>query len=218
MSQWQKEKQIVLEAARQMLARGLVVGTCGNISLRLGGKQQLLAITPSARHYDLLVIDDIQIVDFHGKSIEGNLHPSMETTLHIGIYRARENVNAIIHTHSIYASAAAVAGREIPPILDDQVAFLGGEIKLARHALSGSPEQVTAVINALADRSGVLLANHGAVGTGRSMRAAFTACEIIEKTAQIYLLALFAGKNNHLPPDAIVATRAIYDRLQNEDS
>jgi L-fuculose-phosphate aldolase len=214
MSQWQEEKRIVLEAARQMLARGLVVGTSGNISLRLGGRQQRLAITPSGRHYDLLAGDDIQIVDFNGKSIEGNLAPSMETTLHIGIYTARENINAIIHTHSTYASAAAVAGQEIPPILDDQVAFLGGEIKLAGHALSGSPEQVAAVIEALADRSGVLLANHGAVATGRTMREAFTAAELIEKTAKIYLLALLTGKVNRLPADAIRAAKAIYDKLQ----
>ena len=215
MSPWQAEKKTVLEAAQKMSARGLVVGTSGNISLRLSNKRQLLAITPSSRHYNLLGVDDIQIVDFNGRNVEGNLRPSMETMLHIGIYRSRKNINAIIHTHSVYASAAAVAGREIPPILDDQVAFLGGEIKLARHALSGSPEQVTAVIEALGDRSAVLLANHGAVGTGRTMRDAFTAAELIEKTAKIYLLALSAGKVNQLPPEAIKAAKAIYDKLQN---
>jgi ribulose-5-phosphate 4-epimerase/fuculose-1-phosphate aldolase len=218
MGRWSEEKRTVLEAARQMLARGLVVGTSGNISLRLPGQRPLLAITPSGRHYDLLDEDDIQIVDFHGKSVEGDLTPSMETRLHIGIYRARKNVNAIIHTHSVYASAAAVAGQAIPPILDDQVAFLGGEIKLAGHAQSGSPAQVTAVINALGDRSGLLLANHGAVGTGRTMRDAFTACELIEKTARIFLLALSAGKVNRLPADAVRAAKAIYDKLQQAGS
>jgi L-ribulose-5-phosphate 4-epimerase len=217
MSQWQEEKRTVLEAAQKMSAIGLVVGTSGNISLRLRpeGKQMLLAITPSSKHYHSLGVDDIQIVDFNGRNVEGNLRPSMETMLHIGIYQARKNINAIIHTHSVYASAAAVAGREIPPILDDQVAFLGGEIQIARHALSGSPEQVTAVIEALGDRSGALLANHGAVGTGLTMRDAFTACQLIEKTAKIYLLALSTGKINILPPGAIEAAKAIYDSLQN---
>ena len=218
MSRWQAEKRIVLEAAQEMSARGLVVGTSGNISLRLSGKRPLLAITPSSKHYDLLGEDDIQICDFNGHSVEGNLRPSMETMLHIGIYKARKNINAVIHTHSVYASAAAVAGREIPPILDDQVAFLGGEIQIAGHALSGSAEQVTGVIEALGDRSGVLLANHGAVGTGRTMRDAFTAAELIEKTAKIYLLALSAGKVNRLPPEAIEAAKAIYDSLQNTTS
>jgi L-fuculose-phosphate aldolase len=215
MSRWQEEKKVVLEAAQKMSARGLVVGTSGNISLRLPGERPLMAITPSSKHYDLLGTDDIQIVDFNGQSVEGNLRPSMETILHIGIYKARKNINAIIHTHSVYASAAAVAGREIPPILDDQVAFLGGEIQIAKHALSGSAEQVNGVITALGNRSGALLANHGAVGTGRAMRDAFTACELIEKTAQVYLLAVAAGKVNLLPRDAIEAAKAIYNSLQN---
>jgi len=218
MGQWRQEKKIVLEAAQKMLGKGLVVGTAGNISLRLPpeGERQLLAITPSARHYDLLGVDDIQIVDFDGQAVEGSLRPSMETMLHIGIYRARKNVNAVIHTHSVFASGVAVAGRDIPPILDDQVVFLGGGIKLAQHALSSSREQVVNVVAALGDRNAVLLPNHGAIGTGRTMRDAFTACELIEKTARIYLLALSAGTVNLLPAEALEAEKALYDRLQNE--
>lgn len=218
MGQWREEKKIVLEAAQEMLGKGLVVGTAGNVSLRLPieGERQMLAITPSAQHYDLLGVDDIQIVDFNGQTIEGSLRSSMETMLHIGIYRARKNVNAVIHTHSVFASAVSVAGRDIPPILDDQVAFLGGGIELARHALSGSREQVVNVVAALGNRNAVLLPNHGAIGTGRTMRDAFTACELIEKTARIYLLALSAGTVNHLPAEAIEAGKALYNRLQNE--
>ena len=90
----------------------------------------------------------------------------------------------MMHTHSVFASAVSVVGRDIPPILEDQVIFLGGEIKLAGHALSGTPELVTNVISALGDRSAVLMPNHGAVSTGRTMRDAFTASELIEKTAR----------------------------------
>ena len=175
-----------------------------------------MAVTPSARPYDSLAADDIQVVDFNGETVEGNLPPSMETPLHIGIYRARENVGAIIHTHSVCASAVSVVGCDIPPILDDQVAFLGGEIKLARYALSGSREQVANVMAALEDRSAVLLRNHGAIGTGRTLHDAFTACELIEKTAGIYLLALSAGTVNNLPPEAVKAEKALYDSLQDK--
>jgi L-fuculose-phosphate aldolase len=218
MSQWREARKTVLEAARKISKKGLVVGTSGNISLRLSpeGERQLLAITPTSRRYDSLKVDDIQIVDFDGQKVAGNLQPSIETPLHIGIYRARKNVNAVIHTHSVFASAAAVAGLDIPPILDDQMAFLGGEIKLAGHALSGTPEQVANVIAALGDRSAVLLPNHGAVGTGLTMRDAFTACELIEKTARIYLLALAAGKVNQLPVKAQQIEKALYDKLQNQ--
>jgi L-fuculose-phosphate aldolase len=96
------------------------------------------------------------------------------------------------------------------------MAFLGGEIKLAGHALSGTPEQVANVIAALGDRSAVLLPNHGAVGTGLTMRDAFTACELIEKTARIYLLALAAGKVNQLPVKAQEIEKALYDKNQNQ--
>jgi L-fuculose-phosphate aldolase len=214
MSKWQSEKQEVLRAALKMLEKGLVVGSSGNVSLRLPdpGGRGLLAITPSSRPYDTLTVDDIQVVDFNGQHVEGSLTPSIETPLHIGIYQARNAVNAVIHTHSIYASAVAVAGLEIPPILDDQVAYLGGEIKLAGHALSGSNEQVAGIVTALGARSSVLMANHGAVGTGRTMDAAFTACELIEKTARIFLLALAAGKVNRLPDKSIAVLKAMYEK------
>jgi L-fuculose-phosphate aldolase len=201
MSQWREARKTVLEAALKMSEKGLVVGTSGNISLRLlpEGGRQLMAITPTSRHYDTLGIDDIPIIDFDGQRVAGELPPSIETPLHIGIYRARKDVNAIIHTHSVFASAAAVAGLDIPPILEDQVASLGGAIRLAGYALSGTPEQLNNVLAALGERNAVLLANHGAVGTGGTMRDAFTACELIEKTARVYLLALSAGKVNLLP-------------------
>jgi len=216
MSRWQREKKLVLETAQKMLEKGLVVGTAGNVSLRLPceGERPLLAITPSARHYNLLSVEEIQVIDFEAKPIEGDLTPSMESMLHIGIYEARKNINAVIHTHSVYASAVSVAGHDIPAILDDQVAFLGGQIKLAGHTLTGSPEQVSSVIAALEDRNAVLLPNHGAVGIGRTMSDAFTACELIEKTARIYLLALSIGKVNLLPDEEFEAEKAIYDRLQ----
>jgi L-fuculose-phosphate aldolase len=216
-SQWQEEKKLVLEASRKILEKGLVVGTAGNVSLRLPpeGGRELLAITPSSRYYDSLGVDDIQVIDFEAKPVAGDLSPSIETMLHIGIYQARKNVNAIIHTHSVFASAISVAGMDIPAILDDQVAFLGGEIKLANHALAGSQEQVANVLAALGNRSAVLLPNHGAVGTGQNMRNALTACELIEKTAKIYLLALATGKVNLLPAESLEAEKTLYNLLQD---
>ena len=217
MSRWHKEKEEVLAAARKMLEKGLVTGTAGNVSLRLApeGNRSLLAITPSSRDYYSLTPNDIQILDFDAQKVEGDLRPSIETPLHIGIYKARQDINAIIHTHSVFATAVAVAGREIPAVIDEQVAYLGGGIKLAGHAPSGSPELVKNVVAALSDCNAVLLANHGAVGAGRTLADAFHACELLEKTARIYLLALSTGKVNHLSPDAIKAAKDTYAKLQN---
>lgn len=214
MDNLKKAKKTVLEAALKMEAKGLVVGTSGNVSLRIQGRE-LLAITPTSRHYDTLAVEDIPIVDFNGKIVEGKLAPSAETPLHIGIYKARQNIGALIHTHSVYASAMSVAGKDIPPILEDQVAFLGGEIKTAGYALSGTPELVKNVISALEDRTAVLLPNHGAVAAGRTMRDAFNAAELMEKTAKIYLLALMAGKVNLVPPEALKYYRYYFQKQQS---
>lgn len=202
-----------------MVEKGLVIGTSGNVSLRLSPEdgRDLLAITPSSRFYDSLTIDEIQVIDFETEPVEGDLAPSSETMLHIGIYQAKKNIKAVIHTHSIYASAIAVAGLEIPLILDDQVTFLGGEIKVAKYALSGSQELVANAITALGERNAVLLANHGAIAMGRTMREAFTACELLEKTAKIYVCNLALGKINVLPAEAVEIGKAFFTMLQSSN-
>jgi L-fuculose-phosphate aldolase len=218
MMQWYDAKTTVLDTAMEMYEKGLVIGNSGNISMRVRSKGNTgaMAITPTSRHYDTLNADDIPIVDFDGKNIEGKLKPSVETPLHIAIYKARKNVHAIIHTHSTYASAVGLTGKDIPAILLDQVLFLGGEIQASGGALVITPEQIADFIRALGDRSAVLIPNHGAVGTGRTMRDTFTACELIEKTAHVYLLALAAGRVNPLPDEVRKIEKAAYDRLQNE--
>ena len=216
MGRWQREKEQVQAAARRMAERGLVTGTSGNVSLRIEakGKTELLAITPSGIPHETMKPDDIVIVSFEGGTVEGTLKPSTETSLHIGVYRARRNVNAVFHTHSPHASALAVAGRSLPPVTEEQVVYLGGEVRCAPYALSGSDELAAAAIEALGDRSAVLLRNHGVIGTGRDLTAAFSACELLEATARVYLLALGAGEAEPLPETAVAHWKAQYDRLQ----
>jgi len=219
MSKWQEEKRIVLEASQRMLEKGLVAGAFGNVSLRVKPEdgRELLAISPSQRYYDTLTVDDIQVIDFEGEPVEGDLIPSVETMVHVGIYRARRHINAVIHNHSVFASAIAVAGLEIPAILDDQVTFIGGEVKLAEYALSSSEELVENVLAALGERNAALLPNHGAIGIGRTMRDAFTTCELLEKTAKIYLLASVLGRVNPLPTEALEVEKAFFALLQSGD-
>jgi len=217
LSKWIREKQLVLEAAKEMVEKGLVVGKAGNVSLRLPPEdgRELLAVTPRYRYNDTLSADDVQVLDFEAEPVEGDLMPSLETMLHIGIYQARKRINAVIHTHSAFASALSVAGLEIPAILEDQVTYIGGEIKLAKYAPSGSQKLVDNVIAALEDRNAVILQNHGAVGIGRTMREAFTTCELLEKTAKSYLCALALGKANPLPAEAQEQGKAFFAMLQS---
>ena len=109
------------------------------------------------------------------------------------------------------------AGQEIPPILEDQITFIGGEIKLAKYAISGSDELVENVVAALGERNAALLPNHGAVGIGRTMREAFTVCELLEKTAKIYFCALALGKVNTLSSEVLEIEKAFFNMLQSGD-
>ena len=215
---WESEREEVLEAAQRMAEKGFTVGSSGNVSLRIkeSGGRELVAITPSGRYYDSMKVDDIVIVDFEGQRVEGELAPSIETMLHIGIYKARKKVNAVIHTHPVFGSVIAVTGIEIPPILDDQVTQIGGEIKVAQYALSGSPEMVKNVIAALGPRNAVLMANHGALSVGRNMQEAFTICELQEKTARINISALGLGKVNLLPADVAEVEKAFFTAIYGE--
>jgi len=215
---WDIEKKAVLEAAQQMDQKGWVVGTSGNVSMRIREPSglDLLAITPTGRYYDSMDVDDIVVLNFDGERVEGKHTPSIETMLHMGIYKARKKVKAIIHIHPIFGSILAVTGLEVPPILDDQVTYLGGEIKLAEYALSGSQDLVRNVVSALGSRNAVIMANHGALCVGRDMREAFTNCEMLEKTAKIYINALSVGKVCPLPAEALEMEKAFFDYVHGE--
>lgn len=219
MSAWNSEKKIVLEAAKKMAARGLVVGTSGNISLRFKDTddRDLVAITPNNRYYDSMNADEIGIVDLEGQLVEGEYSTSIETMLHLGIYKARKKVNAVIHTHPVFSSIFSVAGMDIPPILDDQITYLGGEIKVAEYSLPGSQDLVSNVVPALGPRNAVILANHGALAVGRDMVEAFVNCEMLEKTARIYLHAMGLVKINTVPQIALEMEQAYFNYLFGDD-
>ena len=213
MSTWNEDKQIVLEASQRMAREGYVVGTAGNVSIRLNDPdgRELIAITPNDRYYDILTLDDIVVVDFDGQRVEGELNTSVETMLHIGVYKARKKVNAVMHVHPVYASIVAVSGLEIPPILEDQVTYLGGQIKLAQYALSGTDELAKNVISALGTNNAVLMANHGALSVGRNMREAYTNCAMLEKTAKIFVYSRLGSGIVHVPDEPLSVMQAFYN-------
>jgi L-fuculose-phosphate aldolase len=192
LSRWQNERELVLKTALTLVEKGLVTGTSGNVSQRLkqDNGTDLIAITPTSRYYDSLTADDIPIISMDGSRVDGCLEPSSEIPMHIAIYRARRDVDTVIHTHSTYASTVSVSGLEIPAILEEEVILLGGTIRVARYARSGTIELANNAVTGLEGRCAVILANHGGVGVGKTMREALNACELLEKAAKVYLLAL----------------------------
>jgi L-fuculose-phosphate aldolase len=215
---WESEKKTVIEMAQEMARKGLVVGTAGNVSLRLKDPsgRELMAITPSGRYYDSLKVDDIVVVDFEGQRVEGKLKASIETVMHIEVHKARKKVNAVVHAHPAFCSAIAVAGLDIPPLIDEQVIYIGGEIKVAQYALPGTPELAKNAVAALGPRNAVILANHGVLSVGRDMREALTICELAEEMAKIYVSALSLGKVNPLPAEVVELEKAFFASVYGE--
>lgn len=202
---WESEKKAVLDSAVAMVESGLAVGTSGNVSMKVKGQDgtESIAVTPTNCYRDTLTAADIVVVDFEGKVVEGKLQPSSELKLHIGIYRARPDVYAIVHSHSLYGSVLSVTGQKLPAILDDQVACLGGEIEVAPYELPGSRELAEGAVSALGKRNAVILANHGTVGVGSNLREAFNNCRVLEKTAMIYVHALSCGSVKVIPEETL---------------
>ena len=209
----------MVAAAQEMVSLGLVTGASGNVSARLApldDSRELLAVTPSGKPYASLIDDDIVVADFDVEPVEGDLTPSTETLLHVAIYRARPDVHAVIHTHSVYSSVAAVAGLEIPPVIDEMTITLGGPIKVSKYAFPGTQELADSVCAALGERKAALIRNHGAVGVGCDLREALDVCALVERVAQVFVYASLLGKVNTLPPDVVEAELAIYQMSQRD--
>ncbi|KAB2951875.1 class II aldolase/adducin family protein [Heliorestis acidaminivorans] len=178
---------------KKLIAHGLVSGSGGNISHRLDNPNKML-ITPSGMAYDKLQREDLVVMDIQTGEIEsGHRKPSIERGLHRAIYQARQDVQAVVHTHSKHATAVAATRKNIPAMLDNMVAYFGGSVHTAPHAPIGSLSLADNAVKALAHRPVALLANHGAVAVGKDLAQAFLMAELLEECAQIYLLSFLAG-------------------------
>jgi L-fuculose-phosphate aldolase len=190
-------KEVVRAAGVELVETGLVDGTWGNISLRIS--ERLLAITPSGRDYRGLGAEDIVIVDIATGEARGG-KPSTETPMHRAIYRERAEVGAIVHTHSMSCSTVAAARREVGPVLDDFAQIVGPSLRVADYALPGSAGMAKSVLRAMRGRTAALLANHGALATGRDMREALLCARMIEKGCRVFIEAEFLGGAKTLAP------------------
>lgn len=199
----------IVATGKKILNYSLVVGTWGNVSARVPG-EDLIAITPSGMNYELLQPEDVVLLDLTGNVVEGKRKPSIEVPLHLAIYRARKDVNAIVHTHSTYATALACARKPIPAAVEDLVQIVGGEVRVAAYALPGTPELGQNALQALEGRNAVLLANHGLLGAGKDLEEALKICLVAEKAAQVTLLAQAVGGVVELSPEDVVVMRQFY--------
>jgi len=194
--------QQIIEAGLWLLEEKLTHGTSGNISARCPEGDCIL-VTPSARDFRLLTERDLVRIHLDSEQVEGCWQPSSEWQLHVAIYRARHDVNAVIHHHSTFASAVAVARQTIPVLIDEAVDI--GPISTTPYAPSGSQELAEAASAELARRTNaVLLANHGAVAVGRDLREAMYRALEVERLAKIYIGAELLGGAHALDEAQII--------------
>ncbi|KXB05382.1 hypothetical protein AKJ50_00865 [candidate division MSBL1 archaeon SCGC-AAA382A13] len=204
------ERKEVAQLGRKIYDKRLVAGTWGNISIRLEEHQNQFAITPSGMDYLKLEPKDIVILNLKGEKIQGKKNPSTEKPLHRYIYKNRKDVNAIIHTHSTFASAVACTRKKIPPIIEDMVQIIGGSVRTAKYELPGSEDLAKSVLTALRDRNAALLANHGAVSVGPDGETSLKTAEILEKSAKIFLFSKLIGAPQKLSEEDVETMKKIY--------
>lgn len=187
-------KKLIVDSGLRMFNSGQTVETWGNISYR-DKETNLVYLTPSGMDYTIIAEEDVVVCDLDGNIVEGKRKPTIEKSFHLGIYKARPEVKAVIHTHPIYSTVFSCTGEEIPLIIDEAAQTLGGTIKTAPYALPGTQELADNCVKALGtEANACLLMSHGAVCVGDTMDAAFKVSTVLEVTAQIYYMVKSMGK------------------------
>ena len=192
-----KEREQVIEYSLKLLSEGLTNGTAGNVSI-FNREKGLVAISPTGVNYSELTPEMISIVDLDGKLIEG-LKPSSELEMHMILYRNREDVNAVIHTHPVYTTVLACLRQDLPAI-DYMIAVTGAtKVKCAEYASYGTKELAENAYKAMGSSLAVILANHGLTTAGKDIANAFNITVQVEYISNLYIKAKNIGEPIVLP-------------------
>lgn len=214
--QIKKYQEEIVIVCKRLLNDGHVIGSAGNVSMRVKkGDEELVLITPSNVNYEEMEPNDILIINLEGKVIEGERNPSVEKHLHLGIYKEREDVNVIIHSHGIYSTILSTLNLSLPPVMEELVPYLGGEVVCSEYGEAGSEELAENVKTSLEERNAVILANHGSLCCGSHLEGAYTVLKYLERGSKIYYLAKLIKEPNLLPEDTIDYEMDIFDLFKD---
>jgi L-fuculose-phosphate aldolase len=166
---------------------GFMPGTSGNLSVRLD--DQRLLVTPTGVSKFLLRSADMVIVDLQGRQLDGYRKVTSEVSMHLAVYRHRDDVTAVVHSHPPVATAFACVGRGLDEMLCQEAVMTLGVVPLATYATTGTEEVAVSLAPFISDHDAILMANHGAVSYGSTLLQAFQKMEIVEHLAQIALAA-----------------------------
>ena len=191
-------RQDIVRVCGELAAAGLVVGTSGNVSVRYG---ELMAVTPTGVDYAALTPDQVGVHRLDGSAMQAPLEPTSELPLHLAVYAATDAA-AIVHTHSLSATAVSVLADELPAV-HYLVGMFGGPVAVAPYATYGTSQLAANVVAALRERNSCLMSNHGAVATGPDLATAHARAVYLEWLSELYLRAITAGTPRLLPPEEI---------------
>ncbi|OQY11244.1 MAG: fuculose phosphate aldolase [Desulfobacteraceae bacterium 4572_19] len=180
----EKERKQIVTFGKKLVNSNLTTGTGGNLSI-FNRRKNLIAISASGIDYFDTTVDDVVVVDLNGKIHQSKLKPSSELNFHIALYRRRNDINSVVHTHSVYATTLACLEWELPAV-HYLVGFAGKKVPVAPYATFGTQELADNISNTIKNYNAVLLANHGLIATGNNLLEAFTTAEEIELVARIY--------------------------------
>lgn len=186
-------RRAVARACHGLAGEGLLIGTAGNVSVRTGDH---VAVTATGVVLGRATADDVTVVDLDGGVVAGELAPTSELELHLGIYR-RYGAGAVVHTHSPQATAVSLVLDELPCVHYQQLA-LGGAIRVAPFAVFGSAELAAGTLAALEGKAAALLANHGAVAHGPTLESAVDNALLLEWACGLYVRAATLGSPREL--------------------
>jgi len=189
----QSEREQVVRYCRKLSDSKLSPGTSGNISV-FNAQARLMAISPSSMEYSLLTADDVVLMDLAANVVEGKRRPSTEYDMHLACYREREDIGAVVHTHSPQATTLAVLGWDLPAV--HYMIGYGGTsvIRCAPYHLFGTPELAAAAVSFMGEGYACLLGNHGALAGGPDIGHAWALAEQLEFCAGLYLRARALGE------------------------
>lgn len=180
----QAEREAIVAYGKNLITAQLTTGSGGNLSI-FNREEGLIAIKPSGINYLTMQPEDVVLLAPDGRIVEGRLTPSSEFRFHLALFNHRAEINAVVHTHQVYATTIACMNWELPAV-HYLVGFSGNKVPLAKYATFGTQELSDNIVNAIGSYNACLMANHGIVTVGKDIGAAFAVAEELELVSRLY--------------------------------
>ena len=210
---FQQDREAIVTTLKGLAASGLVIGTAGNVSVRVA--VDTYAMSPSSLAYEGMIAEDIVVVDGNGQILDGHRHPTSEMQLHLAVYASTSH-RAIVHTHSKAAVAVSTLVDVLPPH-HYYINQLGGAVGVAPYATYGTRELADGVSTAIGHSAAALMSNHGAVAGGATLEEATYRAELVEWLCDTWLLARSAGAPRLLTEEQLRLARERRGRTIHEE-